>query len=1233
MKKILSILFHPLLLLTLALAMAGVLIWWIGPLVSVGQHRPLDTPFARGAAIGALVLCVALRGLWLIGRAIWRNHVLAHGLVDRRASEAPDAHDTPPPGADEVAELARRFDRAVAALREARVNAAGSRPGWRDWLSLTGRQYLYRLPWYVLIGTSGSGKTTVLEYSGLSFPLADKFAPGPHAQAQASPGAGWHANRIGGIGGTRHCDWWFTDRAVMIDTAGRYTTQESDIAADSAAWHGFLSLLRKTRPREPINGALLAVSVDELLQADDARRAQTAAALRARLHELSEHLGTRFPVYVMVTKADLLPGFTEFFADLDSEARAQVFGFTLPMDDADRASRAGARTLSDDAFARRIGEELDLIETRLVSRVLMRTDQESSVATRAAIVGFPQQFAAFRPVLETFLSDVFVQSSSRDAPFMRGVYVTSGTQSGAPIDRVLASLKNALRLERAAPRANRGAARSFFIRRALTDVVFAEQGLAVGNLRWMRRRHLLRFACHAAIMLAAALAVSLWSVSYLRNRAYVAAVDQAARALAVKSSALADPSRMADATLLAQATPLLSAARTLGNAAPIDAADAPLSMQWGLWQGAKLADAASQTYQRLLDAWLLPYLSARAEMQLRNAAAGTPAQAYEALKTYLSLYDSRHQDIRALKAATLADWNRALPAGVSDSERAGLAAHLDALFAHGAIRSSRPLDASLVAATRARLLRERLDQQVYERAAHASDVARCVPFSVARAGGVNAPLVFERTSGKPLTDGVPGLFTAECYYGSFLAALGRSAQTVRDEAPWVLGAGASGEASSVERLTDGARRRYAHDYIDAWEAYLADLRLIPAQGLTQSAETVRVLSAPDSPLVAFVREAARETALSVRAPAAPSIPERASQTFDSIGTTVRQWAGANPPASGAAASVTDKPEKAVDDRFARLRALVEAPAPGQPAPIASTVSLLSELYVYLSAVDAAMQQKVAPPASDVLARLRALAAQMPDPLGAALTDLVQTSAVNVQHTRRSISASDVRPLASWCRQVTRGRYPFDLAAQADVTTQDFGTLFAPNGKLDAFFQKSLAADVDTSAHPWAYKKVDGTAATTSAAGLADFERAATIRAVFFAAGGPQPSLTLTFRPVEMDASILQFTLDIDGQIVSYAHGPQLAVPVQWPSAHGASRVSVQLTPPPTSDAGPLAYDGAWALFRMFDRMKIEPTEQPERFFATFDIEGRHVRFEVTTGSVQNPFSLAELRAFQCPEML
>ncbi len=147
--------------------------------------------------------------------------------------------------------------------------------------------------------------------------------------------------------------------------------------------------------------------------------------------------------------------------------------------------------------------------------------------------------------------------------------------------------------------------------------------------------------------------------------------------------------------------------------------------------------------------------------------------------------------------------------------------------------------------------------------------------------------------------------------------------------------------------------------------------------------------------------------------------------------------------------------------------------------------------------------------------------------------------------------------------------------------------------------------------------------------LAQFQRAAAIRDTFFRAGGNQPGLRLDFKPQEMDATITQFTLDVDGQLVRYAHGPQIPATVQWPGPRGSSLVRVSIAPQTNTDSA-VVTEGPWALFRLFDRMQIAPAGSPERFNAVFSVGGRKATFLVTSSSVQNPFRLPELSAFSCP---
>ena len=114
------------------------------------------------------------------------------------------------------------------------------------------------MPWYVIIGPPAAGKTTALRQSGLDFPfdLTDDLQ---------------------GVGGTRNCDWFFTEDAVLIDTAGRYVLQESQPEVDAAEWLGFLDLLKKHRGRRALNGVIVALSGRHALARATRRSAPMAA--------------------------------------------------------------------------------------------------------------------------------------------------------------------------------------------------------------------------------------------------------------------------------------------------------------------------------------------------------------------------------------------------------------------------------------------------------------------------------------------------------------------------------------------------------------------------------------------------------------------------------------------------------------------------------------------------------------------------------------------------------------------------------------------------------------------------------------------------------------------------------------------------------------------------------------------------------------------------------------------
>src|SRR6516164_1199703 len=297
MSALKSILRSRFVMYLLGMLIAALIIWFIGPLIGIAGSEPLSGALQR---VLAITLMPALLGLGTTFVAL-RNGRNADGLAAGVAAQPSPQAAAVAASSAEVADLGKRLKEALDLLKKSKAA--------KRW----GRGWLYQLPWYMFIGPPGSGKTTALTNSGLNFPLAEQLGK----------------NAVRGVGGTRSCDWWFTDDAVLIDTAGRYTTQDSEAAVDAGAWTGFLRILKKFRKRQPINGAIVAIGLPDLISASEAQRLEHAKAIRLRLLDLHQRLKVRFPIYVLFTKADLIAGFVEFFDDLGREEREQVWGMTF----------------------------------------------------------------------------------------------------------------------------------------------------------------------------------------------------------------------------------------------------------------------------------------------------------------------------------------------------------------------------------------------------------------------------------------------------------------------------------------------------------------------------------------------------------------------------------------------------------------------------------------------------------------------------------------------------------------------------------------------------------------------------------------------------------------------------------------------------------------------------------------------------------------------------------------
>ena len=1152
--------------IAIGVAAAVALVWFVGPLVAIAGAVPLAGESARRVAVVAVVAFALVCVIWRAARAGRINRRLMDALLAPSADRdgrrrGGHGSGEPAPGAQEVALIGERFEQAVALLKRRRMGAG------RSWLGVLGaRPYIYELPWYVIIGAPGAGKTTALVNSGLEFPL----------EAQIG------GKVVRGVGGTRNCDWWFTSDAVLIDTAGRYTTQESDQAADSHAWRGFLDLLVRYRPGRPINGVLLTLSVADLLHPDSAKRLVHARELRNRIDELHARLGIRLPIYVLVTKTDLLAGFVEFFADFDKDERAQVWGSTFPYDPEQKSVDPLARLPSD----------LAALERRLHECLIDRMRAEHDRDRRAEIYAFPQQWRILHEALLEVLPVVFGDKRDAPFPFLRGIYFTSATQEGTPMDRAIGELSRALGLSSRFVPASRSTAKAFFVTRMLRDVVLREAGLAGTNLRWSRRRAWLAWGVTSATACLVVVAGTFaWYLSS-DGRVQLAAISERVSAL---ERAVAAAKGTPSTDLIALLPPLQSLRALVPRS---EAAVGP----WPAWLDVRrnevemLAAAGRDAYDRLLRDAFLPRIASRLEGRLRAGDRDHTERLYEDLKAYLMLFGGKNFDRAALRAFLSADWEAGMPASVGAADRDALRAHLDHLLASGEVGAPSQADPQVVADARRLVGDVPLAQRVYGRLKQLDPGPEAAPFTLESAAGPSARKVFSRLSGEPLNQGVSGLYTRAVFERSFRQRTQDVLRELASEQSWVLGtSGVSAmEPGAHARTTADIDRMYRADYIRVWSSFVNDLRLVPTATLAASADLANALSRADSPLKGVLRHVVRE--VSVGAPAA------------------------------AASAAGD--DRAIDPQFDPLRQFVG----GSSSPLDASLALLGKLGAHLGGVEDAAKRQAAPPSSDVIRELAMAAQRAPEPVHEMLAQLVQTSAGQSFKALREPVGRQLAEVAADCARSTAGRYPLARTGTDEISREDFAKTFAAGGLLDGFFQRNLAPYVDTSVRSWSYWRSDGTRGEPGES-LLQFQRGQSIRQAFFHDGGRTLGASLEFRLLELDPAAKAFTLDVDGQSLRFTRDQMNAQRAQYPGEAGAQRrVRLQMTST-RGNASDFVFDGPWALFRLLDRVRVEPGTTPDRLQLTFDVEGRKARLEVRSETPVNPLSRQDLEQFECPRRL
>ncbi|MFL6646512.1 MAG: type VI secretion system protein, partial [Sulfurifustaceae bacterium] len=310
------------------------------------------------------------------------------------------------------------------------------------------REWRYAVPWILVCGEVGSGKTSALA----SITTGRRVRLTAAEEKLPIAGTGWH----------------FHDRGLSIDVDSDASFAADDTAAHRR-WRELLRHLVDYRPERALDGLVLTISARTLLTGSAADAQRLATRCHALLWDVQERFEFALPVYVIVTQCDTVPGFGAFWKAQPDQRLREMFGWSNPY------------SVESTFVPEWLDEAFDEMGRALKRLQLQAAAGDRDIGQADEFFLFPQRFRELTPRLRAVLAQVFRASAYHANSFFRGVYFTGSVAAEG------ASLP--------APRTDVA-----FIDRLFEEKIYAEPNLArpIRQALWSRHRLIRRLQIGAA---------------------------------------------------------------------------------------------------------------------------------------------------------------------------------------------------------------------------------------------------------------------------------------------------------------------------------------------------------------------------------------------------------------------------------------------------------------------------------------------------------------------------------------------------------------------------------------------------------------------------------------------------------------------------------------------------------------------------------------------------------------
>ena len=1149
----------------------NVAIWWAGPWLEIAGNKPLESITARAVASSLFTLgALAVWGVWQ-----WRK---LQGFKAEQKREEQLRQD-PIKAYEERQEV--ELNQVMVSMKE----------------NLNKRNYLYALPWYLVLGLENAGKTSLINRSGQNF----VFSSVMRASGQKSENP-------------YSFDWWIGDESVLIDPDGELLTQgnhsnDNDGAMERRLWLHFVNWLERTRSRRPLNGIVLALDVSHLATATATERKAYANLLRARLRELMETLSTRLPVYIALTKLDLLHGFEPFFKHYSRSQREDVLGFTFSLDSIDDLDN----WLNE--FSKDYSQFVERINDVLPHAVSVPMDLEE----RNAIYSFTRQISGLKEILLQFFNDALASDQFSTSALVRGAYFTSVYQQGVPTNAFDDAASRRYGLDHAINKAQQAKNSTvYFTQKLFNNIIYPEAGLASDNFRVAKQKRRLIGLSVVACSIATVLLVGTWHRYYLSNVKHSDAV--LAKVNEYKNEFPSNLYLASQQDVLVPLNKIREATLEFGFFR-----DKPQYISdFGLYQGHTIGPMVEATYLNLLENRFLPLLMADVVVQLNQAK--TDEEKLAVLRVYRMMVDKsgRYKDYVLDYFSKY--WQQEFAGQRVIQEE--LLGHLDYAMLHTDLAGDRargdrnaesvmkPYD-QVVAKVQSDLGSMPNDQRVYRNLKLNAQTVLGPSINLRNLIGPVFDVVFEERVVNSSSLYIPQMLTKKGFEDYFMP----QSESVSELAlidSWVLGQSKSAQFSEADKhdLRNKIRSLYVADYTNTWRAALNEISVKYFSDINDAVSVLENFTGNIEPMQRLLRTLESNTQMYA------SVPKDEAAQKELL---------KNP---------KYKVASQIDAPFAELNAMLK-PVGDKPAYINEVLVAVEELQNYLKSIQEApdvgmaaldaTKARVKLVNADPIYTVKRIASGLPKPLDTMVSKLADESWYVVK--QEAIKHLEVRwhdDVYKTFEEKLAGRYPFNESSNKDSSLSDFEAFFAPNGTLDNFYNNQLRMFVEENI---AVNDDDNAQSIIRKDVLEQLKQAKKIQQAFFNRKGVL-DVSFSVEPLRLSNNKRRSVLNVDGQYLAYSHGPRDSVELIWPNTLRDSAISKVTLVPTKNNMSPRSINiqGPWAFFRLLEQGDVVGASSTSVDFK-FAVDGGEMIYRLNSEADINPFTERLFKSFKLSKTL